>query len=285
MPSTVIATGHSQSAAYLVTYINAVDRLEPTFDGYLVHGRPGACAPLDGANALARTGRSSDIRIREDARVPVLTLQAETDVIGGLMSVGSRQPDSERFRLWEIAGAAHGDNYVALAGPADSGLLDIGTLAAMMAPMRTVFGMDFDDPVNCAPQHHYVQNAAFAHLVEWVRQGVAPPSAPVLAVASIDPPAFHVDRRGNALDGVRTPWVEVPTGISSGLPQSASPLAALLGYTKPFSPETLAELYSGGREDYLGRFAEALNEAVAAGFVLEADRAECAALADALYQG
>ncbi len=282
-PPIVVATGHSQSAAYLVTYINAVDRLDPVFDGFLVHGRPGAAAPLDGAGALARTGRRADIRIRDDGRSPVLTVQAETDVIGGLMSVGSRQPDSDCFRLWEIAGAAHGDNYVALAGAMDSGLAAPTDLAALMKPTRTLFGLSFDEAANCAPQHHYVLNAAFFHLVRWIQHGAAPPQAPVLDVASIDPPAFRLDPWGNALGGVRTPWIDAPTAISSGLAQSASPLSALLGFTRPFSAETLEALYPQGRGDYRRLFDEALEQAVAAGFVLEADRAECRALSDALY--
>ena len=47
-------------------------------------------------------------RIRDDVRVPVLTIQSETDVIK-LGGIGARQPDAERLRLWEVAGAAHFD--------------------------------------------------------------------------------------------------------------------------------------------------------------------------------
>jgi hypothetical protein len=35
--------------------------------------------------------------------------------------VTARQPDSSRFRWWEIAGAAHADTYVLGAGFRDSG--------------------------------------------------------------------------------------------------------------------------------------------------------------------
>ena len=39
----------------------------------------------------------------------MLILQTETDVAGVLQSVGSRQPDDERVRLGEVAGAPHAD--------------------------------------------------------------------------------------------------------------------------------------------------------------------------------
>jgi hypothetical protein len=281
-PRTVVATGNSQSAAYLVTYINAIDPLEAVFDGFLVHGRPGAVAPLDGSSALDRSARRADIRIREDVRVPVLTLQTETDVIGGLMSVGSRQDDSDRFRLWEVAGAAHGDTYVATAGLVDSGIMTPEDLAPLMAPTPTIFGMTLEEPVNCAPQHHYVLTAAFSHLVRWVEGGPAPPRAPVLDVVSVVPPAFHLDPVGNAQGGVRTPWMEAPTGVSSGLPQDGSPLAALLGVTRPFSEDAFAARYPGGREEYRRLFELALDQAIGAGFILEADRVEITALSEAL---
>ncbi len=104
----VLAIGSSQSAMALVTYINAVDRRPGMFDGYLVHGRGAEGMSLAGgfASSAGRAdhgGRegspvvTSPVRgrhlIRSDARVPVLTVQSETDVVvlgGGR----ARQPDS-----------------------------------------------------------------------------------------------------------------------------------------------------------------------------------------------
>jgi hypothetical protein len=45
------------------------------------------------------------VRVRTDGRAPVLTVQTESDVTGVLAGVTARQPDSSRFRWWEIAGA------------------------------------------------------------------------------------------------------------------------------------------------------------------------------------
>jgi hypothetical protein len=268
-----------------VTYVNAIDQVDRLFDGFLVHGRPGAVARFDGGNVLERLSKWADIRIRADVRVPVITLQAETDVIGSLLSVASRQPDGEKSRLWEVAGAAHGDNYIAQAGAADSGLLPPDELARLLAPTRHLLGLTLPGPANCGPQMHYVQNAAFNALLRWVTEGHAPPHAPVLDVATVAPPAFHLDRNGNALGGVRTPWVDVPTAIHSGLPQDESPLSALFGSSQLFPTDVLQKLYPGGRAEYRRRFDAALDDAIKSGFMLDADRAENIALADALFPG
>ena len=39
VPERILAIGESQSAGFLVTYVNAIDPLAQVFDGFLVHGR------------------------------------------------------------------------------------------------------------------------------------------------------------------------------------------------------------------------------------------------------
>ena len=92
-PERVLAVGESQSAACLVTYINAVDSQAAAYDGFLVHGRGSSGAGLDGfrltpadRDDVARSvGQQPGECIRDDVRVPVLVLQSETDValLGG----------------------------------------------------------------------------------------------------------------------------------------------------------------------------------------------------------
>ena len=48
----VLAVGESQSAMFLVTYVNAVDPDARAFDGFLIHGRGGMGAPLDGSSII-----------------------------------------------------------------------------------------------------------------------------------------------------------------------------------------------------------------------------------------
>src|SRR6185369_11587092 len=51
-PEHFVAVGESQSAMFLKTYINSVDRIASVYDGFLVHSRFGVAAPLDGVPAL-----------------------------------------------------------------------------------------------------------------------------------------------------------------------------------------------------------------------------------------
>jgi hypothetical protein len=69
----------------------------------------------------------------------------------------------------------------------------------------------------------------------------------------------------------------------SGLGQSGESFAMLFGRTEPFDEVALKNLYPGGKAEYLHRFEAALADTIAAGFILEADRAEILGVAAASY--
>jgi len=282
----VIALGESQSAGFLVTYANAIDPLEQLFDGFLLHGRGGGAAAIDGG--YLRRPADGDVsrigsrllrgeRIREDVRVPVLTLQSETDVIG-LGSINARQPDGERFRLWEIAGASHFDSYGLVAAHRDDGTLSTQRYAALLAPTDCPMGLKADSPVNSGPQQHYIAQAALAHLEGWIRGGAAPPVAERLETTDSGDPALRYDELGIARGGIRTPWVDAPSAVLSGLGQTGDGFMFLFGRTELFDEPMLARLYPGGAEQHLELFLGALERAVDLGFLLAADASEIAAL-------
>ncbi len=290
-PTRILAAGESQSAACLVTYINAVDPHTQLFDGYFVHGRPASGVAMDGEfiPASARLGMeatrvaisSKGERIRDDARVPVLVLQSETDVVllgGGL----AEQPDSDRLRVWEMAGAAHADTYTVRAGRHDDGTLHAQRFSELLRPTTNLIIGRTDSPINAGPQQHYVAQAALAHLVTWAAGGDAPPTAPDLEL-NADRSGYVLDQHGIAQGGIRTPWVDVPTAVLGGLGQSGETFAMLFGRTEPFDDATLASLYPGGEDEYLERFGAALDDAIAAGFLLEQDRIEILAVAAHSY--
>jgi hypothetical protein len=290
-PGHILAMGESQSAACLVTYINAIDPLAGVFDGFFVHGRPGVGVTIDGV--LAPAARSPDIRqaaaaisdrgerIRDDARVPVLVLQSETDVV--ILGGGrAEQRDTEHLRLWELAGAAHADTYIVAAGRHDDGTLGAARLAELMRPTCNVLIGKTGTPINAGPQQHYVGQAALSCLARWVTEGTPPPRAPRLAL-NAPPTGFRLDAHGNALGGIRTPWVEVPTAVLSGLGQTGEMFAILFGRTEPFDDATLSALYPEGKTQYLHRFEASLDNAIAEGFILSEDRAEIVEVAAASY--
>jgi hypothetical protein len=294
-PDILIAAGESQSASCLVTYVNAVDTHARVFDGFFVHGRPAIGVTLDGVFIRTRGPgvhdenlvstrleiASKGERIRDDARVPVLILQSETDVIvlGGRLAA---QPDSERVRTWEMAGAAHADTYTVSGGRHDDGTLSGQRLADLLRPTTNLMIGTTDTPINAGPQQHYVAQAALKHLVDWASGGRPPPTAPRLA-RSGDGWSFELDTNGNALGGIRTPWVEVPTAVLSGLGQGGDSFAFLFGRTEPFDDAALAARYPNGKTEYMERFVEALDGTIRAGFILEEDRAEICDLAAHAY--
>ena len=283
----LLAAGQSQSAIHLVTYVNAVVPAVPAevaCDGYLIDGRTGMAAPLGGWNGRIRDQGPDGVRVRTDGRAPVLTVQTETDVAGVLAGVAARQPDDDRFRWWEIAGAAHADTYVLGTTFDDSGELPPAELARLMAPTAEPLGIRCARPVNSGPQHHYVAQAALMHLDRWARGGPAPAAAPRLETDPDDPMRLVTDDAGIARGGIRTGWVDVPVAALSGLaPAGAAGLALLLGTTRAFDGTELARRYPGGRGEYAAAFLAATSLAVAAGFLLPADVDEIVALAAAAY--
>jgi hypothetical protein len=287
----VLATGASQSAMYLTTYVNAVDPLAGVFDGFLLQGRAGAAPPVGGwdpqtvrlrddADQSARRARLAGAdRIRADARAPVLVVQSETDVFGSLQYLPARQDDHDHLRLWEVAGAAHCDTYFLCASPHDDGRRSAGELAALLARTDAT-GVPTARPANAGPQMHYVLQRACDALHRWVRDGTPPPRADRLAVDGAG--RLEVDALGIARGGVRTPWVDAPVAVLSGLGQPGV-LTELFGTTRPLDADELAACYPGGRADYDDRFRAATAAATAAGFLLAADAPEIEALGRAAW--
>jgi Alpha/beta hydrolase domain len=283
----VLAAGVSQSAIHLVSYVNAVAPTLPpeaACDGYLIGCRTGRAAPLSGWGGQIRAEGPDGVRVRTDV-APVLTVQTETDVTGVLAGVTARQPASTRFRWWEIAGASHADTYL-LGGASfmDSGDLPPAEFARLLAPTAEPLGMRLPAPVNSGPQHHYVAQAAIAHLDRWARGGDPPPRSPLLEVDPDDHMLLVTDDAGIARGGIRTGWVDVPVAALSGIaPDGVPGLAILLGATREFGSAELARRYPGGRDEYAAAFAAATERAVTDGFLLADDAAEIIALAVAAY--
>lgn len=260
-PQQLLAVGESQSALALVTYYNGVQPLTRAFDGFLMHSRAAVSLPLVGPGEyadLAGSFGSTPTIVRTDLDAPVLVLQSEGDVTSVLNSVEVRQPDHDRFRLWEVAGTAHADAHL------------VGAITD---------ALDCGASINNGPMH-LVAKAAMHSLDEWVRTGDPPPEAARLEVIEGAEPEIRRDADGIALGGIRTPPVDVPVDVLSGSPgPNPDLLCLLLGSTAPFPAERLAELYPS-RAAYRQRYDAATEEAITAGFVLETDRDALLAFAD-----
>jgi hypothetical protein len=260
-PRRLIAAGESQSAFAMVTYYDGVQPLTHAFDGFFVHSRGATGLPLvpPGQSADVASSLSGTPAIfRTDQNAPVMDIQTETDVASILDSYSARQPDNDRFRLWEVPGTAHADAH--LLGP---------YLAYIPCGV----------PVNNGP-FHVVAKAALHALKAWVTGARAPVRAARMDVVSGGTPQVVRNADGIAVGGVRAPPVDVPVATLSGDPgPNPSIICLLLGSTLPFSSERLAQLYSS-RATYLQRYRADADATIRAGYALPEDRAALLGFAD-----
>ena len=252
-PKRLLAAGESQSAILLTTYVNAIQPTAKVFDGFLIHSRAGGAYPIAGGT-LASVALTGSIRIRTDLKVPVLIIATESDEVNGYFF--ARQPDTDRVRLWDIAGSSHVDSW--------------------LVPASAAPGCG---EINEAPTH-YVLAAALNALNSWAVSGVAPPPAPRLDVENNNGKlSLRRDANGNAIGGIRTATVDAPIAAYSGLPgPGAGPVCFLWGSTQPFSAANLAALYPT-RSAYVDAVTKATDRAIRAGHILAADRAAILATA------
>jgi hypothetical protein len=273
-PARIFATGHSQSAGRLANYVNAVHPVASVFDAVVVHGGGG--------------------RIRSDLDIPVFKLLAETDVLG--QQAANRQPDTSKYRSWEVAGSSHVDVQFrasssklaardgsptapplpAAAGENGRGRGNAGPFLATGRGVTTGQNLAGGNPGGCerppyshVPFHH-VMNAAFDHLVRWVKDGVPPPTAPPIDTTGVGPPAVAArDKHGNALGGIRLAEHAVPTAVNTGL-NSGAGFCRLYGSHEPLDAATIASLYPS-HAAYVDAVRDVTLRNLKAGFILKED--------------
>ncbi len=207
----LIALGESQSANRMATYIDALGLADHEYDGYFVHSRIGNAAALRGSPP-GTINAPANLLIRTDIGVPVFTIQTETD------SRTIRQPDSNVFRDWEIAGSTHADMYTLGIGQADQGVTNTAAVQMfqfMLHPTNDPLPGILpacNSPVNSGPDHWSVQAGLHA-LREWVVNGTAPaPSLYQATAGGVPSAAVLLDANGNVQGGVRNPHVDARGG-------------------------------------------------------------------------
>ncbi|NQX87288.1 MAG: hypothetical protein HRT77_01350 [Halioglobus sp.] len=274
----LIATGESQSAMRLVTYIDGVHPLNSIFDGFYVHSRFGMGGPIS-QSPLPYIPFPHPSPVRDDLNVPVLIVQAEGDVIGS--NLQSRQPAASALvREWEMAGTAHADSYTLLGinDPGDGSMTEI-----MFNLMRGP-----SNPFNCvngfnAGPHWLIVQAAHRALDVWIRTSTPPPAPPRLTVVSASPVRLLRDADGNAKGGLRSPHVDVPIAtldVENAATPGGFPFCGLFGRTIPLTAQRLFELYPT-KADFVRQWSDAIHAAVAGGFLLFEDGEDLKAAANA----
>ena len=216
------ASGGSTFLARYIDYHHKAAMLpdgRPAFDGYMV-----------AVGILPHT--------RPDNAVLTYVL-SEGDTIVNLKLRG-RDPadtDTPRFRAYQIPGTGH-----LLSAPLPGMPVD-------PADRQTPEGIHYYDK-----QNKPILWGMWQNMFDWIEHGRPMPQTAPLRIDETAPDQIARDQHGNALGGLRTPWVDVPDGTYLGRVSQTNPLRA--GY-RPFSEEKMKELYRS-RDRYI----EAVNKRV-----------------------
>lgn len=236
---TMIATGQSQGAVWLATYVNSGLAEQAPFDGYLL---------------LSAVG----MPVRPDPAKPVFKIVPEGDVRG--REAGLLSPDGPLFRQWEVAGTSHVDRYLR-SNREPTELRDLGkSVQAAIAPRCDIASIGTSSPM------HLVIGAALDHLVRWAKGGPPPPIAPRLSrVETASGGELRRDAAGFAEGGIRLPNIVAPVALEVGA-NSGDNLCQAQGYSVPFTTTGLRERYQSP-EERLEQFRMAADDLVRSGFI------------------
>jgi hypothetical protein len=273
----VYMAGYSQSGVDTATFalaFNEITRLgdgAPVYDGYLPAAHAGHLSPLQSGDSIVPQFESVPMT---PVDVPVVDLETNSDVEGFAVEIptefarqegvagaedvttptftytavggghtrrANSDTEDDRYQLYEIAGAPHSSG-----------------------------GSPDCDGTSSFPTRLFTRAAA-ANLVHWAEDGVAPPPAGRIELATkSDVSVSATDEYGNTVGGVRSPFVDVPLSryeVHSG----PGPTCDLVGNETPLSVEVLRQRY-GDAEAYLEEFTARLDETIEAGHLLELDR-------------
>jgi hypothetical protein len=267
----VYATSHGGELSTYIAAIHPRARLSsgrPVYDGYIQHRHPG----LTRMHHCGAAPAADDPRqILRNVDVPIIRVVAQTDVLG---TFARRREDSDapgdRYRLYEIAGAAHADGsfYPYIPSVEDQRKTGFDAFLAFWP-----FPNQCEQEISLlrVPIMPYALNAAFANLTRWVRDGVPAPRAERVAVENGGTPQARVvlDQAGNAVGGVRTPYVDVPVATyHTSTPGEG--LCRNLGRREAFGWARLNTLY-GSPQGYAARVSESVDRLVRERWLLESD--------------
>jgi len=253
----LLMTGYSYTGVATATFANYHHREarlkngRSIFDGYLPMADAQYVRPLD---------------------VPVMRLNTQSD-FNGFGGLKNRRPDDDRYRHYEVAGAAH----VAVPPP------DGAAVAPAPDKVPTPAGQPHFSPSSCQSQFpsgshpndyplYLVQAAMFDNMYRWMSgRGVPPPSAMIETNAD---GSVRLDELGNAMGGIRYPQVAVPVAVYG---VGTTDACLLFGYTAPFDAAKCTALY-GEKTSYLRKVRSTGEKLVAERLLLSDDLAKLVAI-------
>ena len=274
----VYVAGYSQSAVDTATFASAfhdVTRLRggaPVFDGYLIGGRGGFMSPLQSTNTIIPNFETARPRALD---VPIMAFEAQANVEGFAVTVPtvllqqSGVAGSDKITTPTYTYTASGGAYVRR--PDANRAKDKFRLVEVAgAPHATGKSADCDGNGSTFPTASFFEATA-AQLARWSEHGKAPASVPRIKLATADKVSVPAtDQYGNALGGLRSPFVDVPLSRYEAHATGA-PTCTNYGNEVPLPADTLRQLY-GDPQGYMTKFTKALDAAIKSGSLLALDR-------------
>jgi len=258
----------------VATYANAIhaslENGKPVYDGYLLK----AGFNMTRLNQCEQAPAANDPRqVIKNAGVPVIEVAAQGEIIGGTLAVRRADSDevNDRFRLYEVASAGHIDKSAYFGFP-----LQQDQIAAVGSAQGTI---DWPFNAKCEPDIPLMEpslmglifDSAFNNLDQWVKKGIPAPRAPRIRLTNPGTPqdVIATDKLGHGLDGVRTPYIDVPDAVY--FTNSPGPgTCREIGHKVPFDTARIIELY-GNRQAYVNLFRETADRLVKEGWLTEGD--------------
>jgi len=184
-----------------ITYAEDIQPRAKVYDGFVIKS-PG------GATRISRCSAQPQEKTLHNVGVPVVGVLTQGEVVASQPFLREDSDDpADRFRLYEIAGAAHIDAapYIALPTVADQ-----NAAGQAQGTPQWPFNARCEPEIALQqlPLQSYVLNGAFANLDAWLRKGTSPPHADRITLKD---GKVALDENGNGLGGVRSPYVDVPT--------------------------------------------------------------------------
>lgn len=233
----------------------ALDNGKPVYDGFLIKTPGGVSRIRRCGAAIPRDDPKQKIA---NAAAPVMLVVAQGEIGPAYQRADSDEPN-DRFRIYEVTGAAHIDKWAYQDMP---GFPD--QLAATGAPGQGTPDWPFN--VRCTPeilmQEHpllkYVLDGAMANLELWASKGVAPPKAERITITG-----------DIVTGGIRNPYVDVPSATYTTT--TAGPgTCRELGRTIPYSWMQLEKLYAN-HKTYADKFSQSVDLMLNAHWITASD--------------
>ncbi|WP_409304136.1 alpha/beta hydrolase domain-containing protein [Peribacillus sp. SCS-155] len=275
----VFGTGESQTGFFLNTYAaNFAENAKlkngrTVYDGFISASGAGRTTPIN--QCVPATDVKDPRSQLPKKHVPFMRADAQGDIFQ-LGSYLWRQQDSDApgagFRMYEITGAPHGPINIVNYQPPAEDIVKAGNLPTMVP---YAYG-GVEPKANQLPRH-YLEIAMYANMERWVIKGIKPPHAKPLRVqAGVSTQksltgetinaSFVKDKYGNVLDGVRSPYVDVPRATYNewATLKPGYPYAWSFGHQVDFSSETLQKMYGavGAHQNYVKQIKASVNKLV-----------------------